>query len=681
MGLLIKLQNGDTTLKSLKFGNDTPGGGDSNQPFIQTPIPEAISDPSPLESDFLLRGGINAPKTAFKDVERLTKYMFSKNSPSGYLFIAKQNLLSRVAVKTEAAKGLSLAYAGGTLNEGIYTPLSTLAQAGVGFAGIHLNKQGIDPTGLIPLLKIKEYGKVVWKNNFRQNDNRLEDLLYGRIYSETRSEKLYSYGGGPGSVLGVGRTNINIATDPNGSPVRTGINGSWKNPIFYRKRENSPYYLENILLGNGTNPSVSFQYANQSKTSLTSLFGQEDFIKVYDGKDTLPWTPSQNYLTQYYQSTPGSWTQQDFIAASSSKTEDVFLPDFRQILNPTGKPQQTFLSISPDYVTNNVENKFNLGNPGQKGNISNYKNGKARYGSYIGAADKINAYPIYKSDISLTPEEKLQLNDIIPFKIDILNNEDQIGGPYKKSIHFRAFIDSFSDAYDANWDPISYMGRGEKFYKYKGFDRKISLAFTVAAQSREEIIPMYQKLNFLASSLAPEYIKSGYMAGNLSFLTIGGYLTDQPGIITSLTYDIPEESPWEIAIDENGEPDNTISQVPHMIKVTGLTFIPIHEFRPSKLTWKDDTLGTTSTKLENPGKQHFISLTPPSGDKEKSLHNVSNFNPNIYTEPTGSTVNNLPTRTIATPPNEIVRQPIPNRLVPIEELNRTVKALKNLNTL
>lgn len=678
MGLLIKLQNGDTTLKSLKFGNDTPGGGNSNQPFIQTPIPEAISDPSPLESDFLLRGGINAPLTALEDVKRLTKYMFSKNSPSGYLFIAKQNLLSRVAVKTEAAKGLSLAYAGGVLNEGIYTPLSTLAQAGVGFAGIHLNKQGIDPTGLIPLLAIKDYGKVVWKNNFRQNDNRLENLLYSKIYSETNSEKIYSYGGGPGSVLGVGRTRIEFATDPNGSPVRTGINGSWKDPIFYRKRENAPYYLDNILIGSGNTPSVSFQYASQTNTSLTSLFGQEDFIKVYDGKDTLPWTPLKSSFISSYNPYPGSWNQQYFLAVSSSKTEDIFLPDFRTKLNLSGSAESTFLSISPDYVKYNVENRFNLGNPGQKGNVRNYKNGKARYGSYLGATDKINAFPIYKSDIKtpLSPEQKSSLNDIIPFKIDILNNEDQPGGPYKKSIHFRAFIDSFSDAYDANWDPISYMGRGEKFYKYKGFDRKISMAFTVAAQSKAEILPMYQKLNFLASSLAPEYLISGYMAGNLAFITIGGYLDDQPGIITSLTFDIPEESPWEIAIDEKGEPDNTISQVPHIIKVTGLTFIPIHEFRPSKLTWKEQTRGTTSVVLENPGPQHFISLTSPEGN---SLHNYDPSLPEFERlEP--EVINKLPIKSIAPPPNEIVRQPIPNSLLPIGDLNKTVEALKKLNT-
>ena len=52
MGLLIKLNNGDTLLKSLKFGHDRPGGGDSGQPFIQSPIGEQ-NQPSVLDTDFL----------------------------------------------------------------------------------------------------------------------------------------------------------------------------------------------------------------------------------------------------------------------------------------------------------------------------------------------------------------------------------------------------------------------------------------------------------------------------------------------------------------------------------------------------------------------------------------------------------------------------------------------------
>jgi hypothetical protein len=152
-------------------------------------------------------------------------------------------------------------------------------------------------------------------------------------------------------------------------------------------------------------------------------------------------------------------------------------------------------------------------------------------------------------------------------------------------MHFRAFIDSFSDSYDADWKSISYMGRAEKLHKYSGFDRKISMGFTVAAQSKGEMNMMYEKLNFLASSLAPEYLDSsgtGYMAGNIAYITLGDYINDQPGIITSLTLDIPEESPWEITSAQ--ESDNITRQLPHMIKVS-INFTPIHKFRPSKQTW------------------------------------------------------------------------------------------------
>ena len=64
------------------------------------------------------------------------------------------------------------------------------------------------------------------------------------------------------------------------------------------------------------------------------------------------------------------------------------------------------------------------------------------------------------------------------------------------------------------------------------------------------------------------------------------YDYELPGFIRSLTLDVPEESPWEIGINNEGLFDNTVKEMPHICKVTGLTFTPIHTFRPSivKLT-------------------------------------------------------------------------------------------------
>ena len=54
MSLLFKLKHGDTALKSLRYGNDRPGGGDSGQPFIKNPIPENSKDPKPFNIDVII---------------------------------------------------------------------------------------------------------------------------------------------------------------------------------------------------------------------------------------------------------------------------------------------------------------------------------------------------------------------------------------------------------------------------------------------------------------------------------------------------------------------------------------------------------------------------------------------------------------------------------------------------
>ena len=93
---------------------------------------------------------------------------------------------------------------------------------------------------------------------------------------------------------------------------------------------------------------------------------------------------------------------------------------------------------------------------------------------------------------------------------------------------------------------------------------------------------MYKKLNYLASTLAPDYSQAGFMRGNIVKMTLGGYLYDQPGIIRSLTYTVPMESTWEIGINESGRLDPSVKQLPHMIKVTGLQFTPIQKFVPAR---------------------------------------------------------------------------------------------------
>jgi hypothetical protein len=670
--------------RTIPFGRDRVGGKDSNQPYIKKGLLNVSLD-SAFYNDFTIRGGILAPLNALEDVARLTKYFADIKNPKGLLFLAKENILSRIGTKTEASKGLG--YAGGALNEGAYTPLSTIGQALIGFAGGHLNKQGLDPTGLFPGASINKYQDIIAENqinrgdNFDFSDNRLTSLYTYIVtssfapgnnfngvkgYSLAPSNNiLIQYEGGSDSVLGIGKTNIKYATKNDGANKLT---------VFDKKNDINSFtkYAFPTLTIDGKIPlsiNLNRLFNLSKKEPITGdisyfpkfTFGKNqydsDILLEYKGgpgsKGKVDGTTQIKYATKndgfkltVFDSNNSSnllnangarYKTWDYSAINSQllNLDGYTNQDFRFNLNP--KEASSFLSSSPNYINKNIEDNLNLGNPGKRSrNRSSYTKGS----DGGKALDKLNASYIYKSDVTPGRNNPLykkdgEYSDIIPFIISILNNDNQEAknpGTYRKNMHFRAFIDSFSDSYDADWSPIDYMGRAEKLYKYKGFGRKISMAFTVVAQSREEITAMYDKLNFLASSLAPEYLDSetsGYMAGNIAYITLGEYIYDQPGIINSLTFDIPEESPWEIGIDDAGNrlEVGDVRQVPHMIKVTGFNFTPIHKFRPEKQTFKNDTLGTDSTRLLNTGKQRYVDqLRPESTNYDKEVQKLYKSN-------------------------------------------------------
>jgi hypothetical protein len=99
------------------------------------------------------------------------------------------------------------------------------------------------------------------------------------------------------------------------------------------------------------------------------------------------------------------------------------------------------------------------------------------------------------------------------------------------------------------------------------------------------------------------------MRGNLVQLTIGGYIYEQPGIITGLTYTLEADTTWEIAINTNGGFDSSVKELPHIIRVTGFNFIPIQKFRPE------------IQKSENDYKQ-YIALSDGDGAKQNSYGSI-----------------------------------------------------------
>ena len=194
-------------------------------------------------------------------------------------------------------------------------------------------------------------------------------------------------------------------------------------------------------------------------------------------------------------------------------------------------------------------------------------------------SDRMAMKPLYNSSAKL-PAKDVADSDFIKFRMSVVNNNN----PSERTwITFRAFIDSFSDSFSAQWSGVKYVGRGEQFQTYGGFGREISMGFTVAVQSRQEQLPLYEKLNYLASLCAPDYSDEGFMRGNLVYLTVGDYLTDVPGVLKGISIGGFEQSSWEIAKKMNGDPlGDNIAQLPHVLKVSGFSFTPIHNFVPQK---------------------------------------------------------------------------------------------------
>jgi hypothetical protein len=660
-----------TPIPGLQQGVDSTGqtgysiGAEDNPPF------DVLAARFP---DALVRGGLLAPINAGKDVSRLTQYFFDLKSPRGLIFIANQNLLSRTAVKTEASFGAG--YGGGAINEGIYLPTSTLAQVAVqGWTGTHLNKQGLNPfkpTGVntdtgsgflntvLSAGGINLYSDVVKRNNLEENNqfpvlketitypdikpvtdkfgpktpgnplvdnpittyslegeykNRLLNIWYNKQLGTDGSNNILSYDGGPGSILGIGKTNIQFADQ------RTGDRNVNFNQPYFRGvpsrnyKVDSPEYKDitrklgvsntSIFLKQFLDPSISargdnsilgFDIDTGNQTS-NNPFG----FKQAPANQTLStFTPPDfktNVLTQ------DQINSKKPIQGGGSTLVNNFITE--DLVNNN----KTILSFSPNYLVNNIEQRVSLGDPGSRiKDRSDYTLGGL--GGFSGenniknALDKITAFPIYEGSYkkldaasggATTLDDPNSLNDLATFYIAAYKNDTSANAFY---IHFRAFINNFSDSYSPKWNSINYVGRGNTLYNYEGFTRDVKMSFTVAAQSKQELMPMYYKLNYLASTLAPDYTDAGFMRGTLYKMTMGAYLFETPGIITSLNYTIPEQSPWEINIgNSKTSSDNSVKELPHIINVD-LGFTPIQDFLPRRATDKSGK-GSPFISLKN----------------------------------------------------------------------------------
>ena len=544
-----------TNLRDLKFGNDRQGGGSSDSPYIVTPIPDNTNNILNFDEGLVRGGVLGAAKAVGIDTLRIFK--FFKDLPKGPLFITKQVGLQLSNPRIETNSGLF-----NNLNIGptrIYNlGINTLAQVPVGAFGAHITRHGLTPIQnestkyeSVVKNKLSEDNRLVQLRdrlilrNEKLNLNKKDNKSIGRILSQFNIDALSSginianyitvkltkqnsvidrYIGGPGSVYGVGNTTI-------------------------RRFDYTP----------AINDDASKYFDEIRKQNQDNLFSTNNLLLLDSSLDlNLSASIRRNTTIDINSVTPDDNEDVKIISKDNYNTEQKVLKEGDRVFF--------------------IDTRINRGSPGVKKDRSDYSKGFV--------LDKITALPIFRAtspggnnDVSLAEQR-----DLIKFRFEAIDTDSP---NFSNFIVFRAFLKGITLPFNADWQGIKYNGRGENFYVYNGFSSAISFNFQLAAQSRLEMKPMYQKLNYLISNLTPDYGSGNRMRGPMMKLTIGNLIYRQPGFITSLTPTVNDDAPWEIALNEPDDSlgedrkDTDMMELPHLIDVS-VSFTPIWNFLPQK---------------------------------------------------------------------------------------------------
>jgi hypothetical protein len=610
--MLIDLKS---NLKNLKVDKDRPFGGSSGLPYIKGGLPEDspageyIADLARYSSDGAVRGGLFSIAASTTDTIRISRFL--NDFPKGLLFTSKQIGLQKSNPKIETGTR------GEVLNTQVYSNSNLLAQIALQGTGEHVPRPGFNVNNL--LKEENKYEKIV--KNKPTNENRLVTLYNNKINKAPSdnlpdnlkklgisllNNELFDYEGGPGSSYGLGNTLIPRVVNTTTSYDNYILNTSFRQSVpqggiyalskFWNKinnlsgslkPEDNPPSTFYSSLGNIVN-QIEFNNAIPTEQDGITLY-QEQVGTIRNESDSISDLEGNSTFL-------GNTQKYSQLLKNSINGLPPILQDFRQFTD--AKP----LADSVSYFTGgrdnngfNRETRIGLGNPGSRTK-------KQRDNFYIvnpTGQDKINMSPIYKRS-SDTPVERdsEDTRDLIKFVIEVLDNNTtpnttQTDTTQTDRMHFRAFITNFSDNIGADWSDSRYMGRGEKFFTYQGFTRQVGFTFIVAAQSVQEMEKIYQKVNYLASTLHPDYNDSGFMRGNLHRLTIGEYFYRTPGIITSMNISVEDNYPWEIKmrqpelsglLGDIGDPvndDRGQMEVPQILKIQ-MSFNPIMDKLPKK---------------------------------------------------------------------------------------------------
>ena len=596
-----------SNLTDLRYDKDIRGGGYSGQPFIKRSAPETRDQLNSLSTealslDYPIRGGSYEELAAREDFARIDRFLLSY--PQGKAFLDKQKGLMFSNPKIETGQS------GGFANTRAYSDgrnlMTQIAEGGTGFhhpnAGTTL--QDLEFTQnkyeYIVSHKTKEQNRLVSLVNFKINNKVTSDSPFANniatnlgINTFDKGE-LFFYTGGPGSVYGLGNTIIQRATNNLGAPINTQdapsfIGPNYKNDVYGNEVQARPITEINYsnLLGlsptfNITDSENEIEGSNISNISQQSSpqFIRADkapIVQNFDTDNLFNYTMGYNQIRKKQQSLPGT----------------LGVTDFRNdVIDPS-------IVAKSNYKEYNITTRVGIGNPGAR---------PANLRTDINTPFESGQDTINMSDVTSRDDKNGIVGfprDLVKFAFETINNNNT---SKTTATFFRAFLTGYNDSHSAEWAASRYTGRGENFYTYQGFDRIVNFNFKIAAQSKQEMRFLYRKLNYLLSTLYPDYNSAGFMRGNITKLTIGDLFVRTPGILEQLQLNVDDQYAWEIAMDEpEGGDSKDMLETPQIMDV-GVQFKPILNTLPK--TGIDSPILLTSPNNKYLGQTNNNPPTP-----------------------------------------------------------------------
>jgi len=586
--------------------------------------------------DGLIRGGVvTVADRVVSDTVRIAKFMAS---PKGLLWIVKQVGLGLTNAKVEAV--------GGTFGRQtrIHTGVASLLSVPGTPFGLHFTRHGIpfanESASYENVIKEKQrtsagevYSRLIdLQKEFDAgkfySNKIIEGLSKVKIFkTKSLGSNILSGLGGPGSVYGIGFTQIRRVTDTKSDAVEraarfgfTQIHSIESQYASAIGKASTSTKTDELIKLPGENVIRNSRIDNEIGGVLPNgQFGNYD--EKTPGNDQEADLSTLATLKNTYTSTPNNpintyatlaYTKINKNARSERKG------DFRNGLDDSAKSfsGKKLTADQNQYEKYNLETKYGFGNVGKVGadrsdpnkflvDSTEFTKKKKNRFVLINKGDAFRGDKVTAIDIA-SPGKNNQVytdtgQDLITFYF-----ED--GEEGTNVMPFRCTMTGYSDSFTPGWDRIDIMGRPDGAYLYTTFERSVSFNFTVAALSRSEMIPMWRKLNYLSTYTMPDFIGSARPSGPFMRISIGSLFKNTPGFISSLTYTIPDDTNWDIAEDAKGsKPNKDAKQLPMVVDVA-MSFTVVGDFRPQmmgraySLQGEGDWLKDSVTKLGSKSK-------------------------------------------------------------------------------